>query len=222
LYGGPLNGEYDGNVMRPLFLAILAAAALLGQDPAPAPPAEPPPPAETPAPAEAPAPAAVVKPPAAPPPPPIALTTLRTVYLLPLPNGFDQYLANHLARTGAFEVVVDAALADAVITAQLGETFEEKLKELYPRPEDEAGDAEDAEASGAATSDRREYANFMRGSSFSRGKGNVFVVDPRARRVIWSTWLPPRSTAARDLDRTARSVVKRLEDDLKKQTAPGS
>lgn len=147
---------------------------------------------------------------------PVTLTSVRTVYVLPMTSGLDQYLANHLTRTGLFEVVVDPALADVVVTGQLGTGFEDKLKELYPPPAVEAEAGEDEKAEDSRDADQREYQTFQRGSGFSRGRGNVFLVDPRARRVLWSTWLPPKSGMARDLDRAARSVVKRLESDRQK------
>lgn len=181
-----LYGGYDGEVMPFLLLALLVLP-VCAQEPAPAP---------APAPVQA---------------APVMLSTVRTIYILPLTSGFDQYLANHLTRTGAYEVVVDPALADAVITGQLGESFEQKLKELYPPP----AEAEKRDAEGSDAADQRDYANFQRGSGFSRGRGNVFLVDPRARRVLWSTWLPPKSGMAKDLDKAAQSVVKRLTSDVK-------
>jgi hypothetical protein len=188
-----LYGGYDGEVMPFLLLALLALP-VFGQEAAPAP-------------APPPAPAPVVAQAA-----PVTLSTVRTIYILPLTSGFDQYLANHLTQTGAYEVVVDPALADAVITGQLGESFEQKLKELYPPPA-EAEKKQEEEGSDAA--DQKDYATFQRGSGFSRGRGNVFLVDPRARRVLWSTWLPPKSSMAKDLDKAAQSVVKRLTSDVK-------
>jgi hypothetical protein len=178
-----------------LAIGLILAAALMGQDPAPAP-----------APAQSPA----VPGPVAPPAPVVPLTAVRTVYIMPMPLGFDQYLANQLTRSGVVQVVVDPAQADAVITAQVGESFEEKLEELYPPP------AKPAEESADADSSRRDDApRWARGSGFNRGRGNVFLVDPHSRRVLWSTWQPPKSMAAKDLDKAAQSVVKRLTSDVK-------
>lgn len=170
-----------------LALGLMIALTAMGQEPAPAP---------------APGPAA----PAA---PVVPLTAVRSVYLLPMGSGFDQYLANHLTRTGVVQVVVDPAQADAVITPQLGQSLEEKLKELYPG-------ATKTEAADDAKSDQEDYRRMVRGSGFSRSRGNVFLVDPHSRRVIWSTWLPPKSTQANDLDRAARQIVERLQDAVKR------
>jgi hypothetical protein len=154
--------------------------------------------------------------------PPVPLRPLqatRTVYLLPVPGGFDQYLASQLARQGVFEVVIDPALADAVLTTYIGKSFEEKLKELYPEPEPEpAGGQPEGQTQDAA---QREYRTFQQGSSFARGRGNVFLVDPRSRRVLWSAYVLPKNNTPAGLDKAAREVVKRLSGDLKKAAQPG-
>lgn len=131
-------------------------------------------------------------------------------------GGFDQYLANQFTRQGVFEVVVDPALADAVVTGQLGKTLEEKLTELYPAPEPEAAAEKQQEES--AEADQKEYQAFQQGSSFARGRGNVFLVDPRAKSVIWSTHLTPKSSAVRDQDRAAGRVAKQVRETIKKLT----
>ncbi len=63
-----------------------------------------------------------------------ALMRVNTVYLLPMSNGLDQFLAGEFSRTGAIVVVTDPAKADAVLTDHLGEAFERKMTELYPPP----------------------------------------------------------------------------------------
>jgi hypothetical protein len=63
-----------------------------------------------------------------------ALTGVRNVYLLPMSGGLDQYLANKLTASRNFQVVTDPAHADAILSDQVGEGFEERLAELYPPP----------------------------------------------------------------------------------------
>src|SRR6266566_3221951 len=65
------------------------------------------------------------------------LTTVHNVYLLKMPKGLDQYLANHITNEHVFQVVTDPKLADTIVTDQIGEKFEAKLDELYPPPEPE-------------------------------------------------------------------------------------
>jgi hypothetical protein len=149
------------------------------------------------------------------------LQAMRTVYLLPMSSGFDQYLANQLTRQNVFEVVLDPALADSVLTGQLGKPFEDKLKELYPAPEPEPAKKEGEETDETAEAERESPPAFQQGSSFVRGRGNVFLVDPRSQRVLWSTYLLPKNSTPAELDKAARNVVKRLIEDLKKAGLPG-
>lgn len=149
------------------------------------------------------------------------LQAMRTVYLLPMSSGFDQYLANHLTRENAMEVVLHPALADSVLTGQLGKTFEDKLKELYPEPEPEPAGKSGEKTDDAAEAGRQAPPAYQQGSSFVRGRGNVFLVDPRSQRVLWSTYLVPKNATPAELDKAARNVVKRLLEDLKKAGRQG-
>ena len=54
-------------------------------------------------------------------------------------------------------------------------------------------------------------------SSFSRGKGTVFLVDAKSRQVVWSVYQLPKGSSAKELDRTASDIVSRLKRDLKGQ-----
>jgi hypothetical protein len=65
-------------------------------------------------------------------PPKADLAQVHKVYLLPMRNGIDQYLANRLTNLGVFQVVTDPKKADAVFTDQLGESFERRLGEWFP------------------------------------------------------------------------------------------
>src|SRR5438067_4847462 len=63
------------------------------------------------------------------------LSSVHNVYLLKMPRGLDQYLANHITSEHVFQVVTDPKLADTILTDQIGEKFEAKLDELYPPQE---------------------------------------------------------------------------------------
>ncbi len=67
-------------------------------------------------------------------PPSPELQGIKTVYILPMRLGFDQYLANQLAQSGLLRVVADPKKADAIFTDHLGQAFEDKLDELNPPP----------------------------------------------------------------------------------------
>lgn len=142
------------------------------------------------------------------------LTGIRNVYLLPMAGSLDQYLANKLTDSGRYVVVTNPELADAVFTDRVGAEFEEQMVALYPPPpapkpqktEEKAGEEKSvAELMGEA-------AFGGRTSTFSRGRGNIFLVDRSARRILWSTYLRPRSTRPDELDRVADQIVSRLDN----------
>jgi hypothetical protein len=62
------------------------------------------------------------------------LLQVKTVYMLPMRFGLDQYLANELVRSGVVRVVLDPAKADAVFTDRVGDAVEQKLNAMYPPP----------------------------------------------------------------------------------------
>ena len=161
-----------------------------------------------------------------------ALPEVRTVYLLSMSNGLDQYLANRLTQTGRFEVVTDPAKADAIFTDRLGTAFEEKWKELYPPPppppdpeeaktddekkaDDKDKKADDKDKKTPDMIDAITAQPFNRVSSFSRSKGNVFLVSRKSGSVIWSHYSTPKDTRSKSLDENAERIVDRLQDDLK-------
>ena len=125
---------------------------------------------------------------------------VRSVYLLPMTGGLDQYLANRIAASGVFQVVTDPKKAEAIFTDKLGSAFEETLKTILPAP------ASEKQSDSTGESDR-----LPRGSSFGRGKGTLFLVDTSSRAVLWSVYEPPRNTTPNELDRTARRIVEQLQ-----------
>ena len=148
------------------------------------------------------------------------LHKVKNVYLLPMGQGLDQYLAGRLTAEGVFQVVADPKKADAVLTDQIGPGFESKLTELRAEPvkkpektdKPEAAKTEKGDVSAADTSNKMDAASTM--SSWGRGKGNVFLVDATTREVIWSVWEKPKGTNPEQLDRTATGIVGHLKRDL--------
>lgn len=173
------------------------------------------------------------------------LSGVRNVYVFPMSRGLDQYLASHLTSRGVFQVVTDPKLADAVLSDQFGPSLQTQLEALFPTPKEEpepaeaaapkpadskdakaaktakaaadktAGDVSDSPLSAFSASNKADNPAPL--SMFGRGKGTIFLVDAKSRQVIWSTYDPPKSNAARDLNRTASSIVSRISKDLKKQ-----
>jgi hypothetical protein len=123
----------------------------------------------------------------------------RTVYVLPMANGLDQYLAQHLSSDHVMKVVTDPRIADVVLTDRLGEAFEQKLAEI--RAADISKDDKDKD-------DVRTHAGFRS----SKGKGTIFLVDAKSREVLWSDYeKAPVSNSSDVLNREAERIAKKLQ-----------
>ena len=119
----------------------------------------------------------------------------RTVYLLPMSGGLDQYLAAQLTREHVLQVVADPKLADAVMTDHLGEAFEQTMAKIHPRDEDEE----------APENEHRPF-------HASGSRGTLFLVDTKSRHVIWSDFAkPPVTLNAVTLSKQAAKIVKRYQ-----------
>ena len=130
---------------------------------------------------------------------------VQTVYLLPMANGLDQYVANRLAASGVFQVTTDPKKADAIFTDKLGEAFEQRLDSLIRPPAEKSSKESKAEERAAP-----------RVSTFSRSKGTMFLVDGATRAVLWSIYEPPKNTSPGELDRTAQRIVSSLKPPVKR------
>jgi len=74
-------------------------------------------------------------------PPKTELMQVHKVYLMPMSNAMDQYLANRLTGLGVFQVVTDPQKADAIFTDGIGAAFESRLADLFPqKPVKQASD----------------------------------------------------------------------------------
>lgn len=149
------------------------------------------------------------------------LLQARSVYILPMGSGMDQFLANRLTHFGKMQVVANPQQADAILTDRLGEPFEKKLDELYPPLEEkEAKDAKDAKDEKDTADEASSGIDFKndapaRATSFGRGRGTFFLVDRKTRNVLWSTYERPKNSSADELNRTAERVINSLKRDLK-------
>jgi hypothetical protein len=131
------------------------------------------------------------------------LSAVRTVYLMPMSGGVDQYLAVQLTANHVFWVVTDPRKADVVFTDRIGVNFEQALRELYgPEPTDQS-----AEEGKSADYDKPAMA------PLSRGKGSFFLVDHKTHNVLWSTYVPHKNNGASELNRMAEKIVEQLGKD---------
>ena len=53
----------------------------------------------------------------------------------------------------------------------------------------------------------------MKGLILSGGKGTLFLVDRKTRRLLWSIFEKPKNTTAKELDRSAGRVSERVKGD---------
>jgi hypothetical protein len=164
----------------------------------------------------------------------ISISNIHTVFVMPMAHGLDQYVANQLTREHVFEVVSDAARADAVVTEQIGDALQARLEKLHPTPKPPEPEAEtesgkdENKADGNVAGDDKEAPNAdaqprapntftneePHVSTLGRGKGTLFLVDARSRAILWSVYERPKRSTPDELDRTAKRVVNRLKQDL--------
>ena len=148
---------------------------------------------------------------------------VRAVYLLPMAGGFDQYLANRITNAGLYQVVTDPKLADAVFTDRLGQAFQDRMEELYPKEdapaaepakqgkaaEEKTNAAGDVPAMFGDTRNKLEAPGHM--STFGRGRGTVFLVDVKSRAVLWSVFNRPKDKSPKELDRAAEQITTQIK-----------
>lgn len=132
------------------------------------------------------------------------LKDVKTVYFYPMPGGLDQLLAGQIVAEHVYQVVPDPKLADAVFTDQLSDGFLYKLAHI-DKPK------QVAKMSGSMSSMAASEDDAPHGSTFSRAKGTIFLVDVKSRQVLWTAFEKPGSTSSPELYKVAQKLVKRLE-----------
>ncbi len=138
------------------------------------------------------------------------LSDVKSVYVMPMARGLDQFIANRIAAEKVFTVVTDPKLADAVFSDRVGDELSRQLDELKSQPA--SGDNKSA---GSQTPLDNPAAH----STFGSGKGTLFLVDAKSKEVIWSTFDQPKSSDPGSLDRRASGVVERLKKALKPKSS---
>ncbi len=131
--------------------------------------------------------------------PAATLQDIKTVYVFPMRNSMDQYLASRLTREHVFQVVSNPKEADAVFTDRMGPSFERIFDE---RVLDVKFKSEDAPPHAAMGS-----------------KGSVFLVS-KSKQVVWSAFEPTKDSTPKQMEHTARRTVEQLMKSmgLKKST----
>ena len=131
------------------------------------------------------------------------LAGFKTVYVLPMAGGLDQFLATRLTSGAVLQVVTDPLKADVVITDRIGAAFEEHLNEIY-------GEKVKTDDKGSLSTTAKPMD-----ITISRGRGLIFMVDRRTREVVWSTFIKPRDTTPSELIRIAGEIAGKLDKDRK-------
>jgi hypothetical protein len=118
----------------------------------------------------------------------------RSLYIMPMPSGLDQYLADQITRAHLMQVVADPKIADLILTDKLNDTFTQTLAKLHPGAKEE-------------TAEMDLHHSFQKGSS----RGTLFLVDVKSRQVIWSDYEKPKMNASTsDLNHQAERIVKKM------------
>ena len=136
------------------------------------------------------------------------LDDIKTVYVLPMSNGLDQYLAAQLTSGTVLQVVTDPQKADAVLTDHVGQSFEQSLADLYStKPSASDKDADKTEDTGNT---------FARsGMQGQRGRGNIFLVNRKTHDVVWSYFEAPGDKTPNGMRRTAAKISTKLGQSIK-------
>ena len=147
------------------------------------------------------------------------LSQVSRVYLLSMTGGMDQFLANQLTSKRLFEIVTDPKLADAVMTEAIGPAFEAHLNELLPPPPPPDAPEPVVKAKKAEPEALGLIGGGVvpRTSSFGRARGNLFLVELKTRRVVWSTYKLPKNRTPDELDKTSAHVADDLVRILEKK-----
>jgi hypothetical protein len=127
----------------------------------------------------------------------------RTVYITSMTNALDQHIATRLTSGRVLWVVLDPASADAVLTDNVDQTFWNWLVQTYP-------------ASSSASGNNIATAYRFGNAPGATYRGTIFLVDPRRRLVLWSTYELPRNSSPSELDRSATRITNQLKTAFEK------
>jgi len=86
-----------------------------------------------------------------------------------------------------------------------------------PEPKPAAADKDKDKDKDSAKAKDAKDDSLVVGSSFSRGKGNVFLVDRASKAVIWSFYQRPRNASPDEMKHVADKIVDRLMNDAKQK-----
>ena len=134
---------------------------------------------------------------------------VESVYLTPMGNSLDQFLASQLTRQKILRVVADPRKADAVFTDRLGMELQAFLDEIEPAEGKAVSGEKDAGGNDPANAESEQKRVTV--TTFGRGKGTVFLVDRKTRTVLWSTYERPKNATPDQVNKAASRIAERLK-----------
>jgi hypothetical protein len=136
---------------------------------------------------------------------------VKTVYVLPMSNALDQFLAIRLTTGNVLQVVTDPQKADAILTDHIGAGLDKQLDDLYgsktpapPPPPDDSKDKDSMHDSARPVI-----------QPISRARGTIFLIDRKSRNVAWSLYERPKNTSPDEINHVAEKIASKLSKDLK-------
>ena len=135
-----------------------------------------------------------------------SLDDVKSVYVLPMSNGLDQYLAAQLTTASVLQVVTDPQKADAVLTDHVGQSFEQTLADLYSNKSNDKSADKTEDTSQTFTRSGRQGQN---------GRGNIFLVNRKTHDVMWSFFEAPGDKTPNGMKRTAAKISAKLAQSIK-------
>ena len=139
------------------------------------------------------------------------LSQVQTIYLMPMANGFDQYLANRLRAVNQIRIVTDASKADAIFTDKIGLAFEARLDEMEAAAKEKIAAAAPP-VPGESLPGMKLAPRVV--SSIGRGRGTYFLVDRRSRVVLWSSFHKAKDAQPKNMHANAGKVANELAEDF--------
>jgi hypothetical protein len=138
------------------------------------------------------------------------IADVKTVYILPMSHGLDQFLAIRMTTGNILQVVTDAQKADAILSDRIGAPLDKQLDDLYapknPPPEPSKESKKDDMVGPPAKP-------MIQPGSHARG--TIFLIDRKTRNILWSVYVLPKNTSPDEMNHVAEKIASHLSKDLK-------
>ena len=140
----------------------------------------------------------------------LAQSAPASVFIMPMPGGFDQYLAVQISGTSQYRVVTDPAQATLILTDHVDENLGKALEDITAEHAPPATPAKD----GTDTFTR------PRMQAITDARGTLFLIDKASHQVLWSTFEEAKTAEAKAMNRAAQRIVQRMTQAAGKAPKP--